>query len=197
MIEKGYAEKVPEGEIQTKRRTWYIPHHGVVNDKKPSKLRVVFDCAAVHQDVPLNQVLMQGPEINNRLDVVLLRFCKESIALVADAEAMFCQIRICPRDRDCLRFLWWPNGDLTQKATPYRMKVHLFGGTSSPSCAAFSLRQAACDVGGAYEPVVASTIERCVYVDDCLTSVLDVETAIELVGSLRYLLTKAGIVVPV
>jgi len=48
MIEKGYAEKVLEGDIQTRRRAWYITHHGVVNDKKPGKLRVVFDCAAVH-----------------------------------------------------------------------------------------------------------------------------------------------------
>jgi len=72
------------------------------------------------------------------------------------------------------------------------MKVHLFGATSSPSCAAFSLRQAARDFGGAYEPVVASTVERCMYVDDCLTSVSDVETAIELVDGLRSLLAKAG-----
>jgi len=46
--------------------------------------------------------------------------------------------------------------------------------------------------GGAYKPVVASTIERCMYVDDCLISVSDVETAIELVGGLRSLHAKAG-----
>jgi len=159
MIEKGYAEKVPEGEIQTRRRTWYIPHHGVVNDKKPGKLHVVFDCAPVHQDISLNPVLKQVPDLNNRLDGVLLRFRQESIALIADVEAMFYQIRVCSCDRDCLRFLWWPNGDLTQKVTPYRMKVHPFGATSSPSYATFSLRQAARDFGGAYEPVVASTVE--------------------------------------
>ena len=73
---------------------------------------VVFDCAAVHQGVSLNQVLMQGLDLNNSLDGVLLRFRKESIRLVADVEAMFYQIRVCPRDRDCVRFLWWPNGDL-------------------------------------------------------------------------------------
>ena len=46
--------------------------------------------------------------------------------------------------------------------------------------------------GGAYKPVVASTIERCMYVDDCLISVSEVETAIELVGGLRSLHAKAG-----
>ena len=72
------------------------------------------------------------------------------------------------------------------------MKVHLFGATSSPRCVAFSLCQAACDFGGAYEPVVASTVERRMYVDDYLTSVSNVETAIEQVGGLRSLLAKAG-----
>jgi len=57
---------------------------------------------------------------------------------------------------------------------------------------AFSLCQAACDFGGAYEPVVASTVERRMYVDDYLTSVSNVETAIEQVGGLRSLLAKAG-----
>ena len=126
MIEKGYAKKVPEGKVQTRRRTWYIPHHGVVNDKKTGKFRIVFDCAAVHQGMSFNPVLLQDPDPNNHLDGVLLRFRKESTALVADVEAMFYQIRVCPRDRDCLRFLWWPNGNLTQKATPYRLRVHLF-----------------------------------------------------------------------
>jgi len=35
---------------------------------------------------------MQGPHLNNCLDGVLLRFRKESIALVTDVEAMFYQI---------------------------------------------------------------------------------------------------------
>jgi len=40
------------------------------------------------------------------------------------------------------------------------MKVHLFGATSSPSCAAFSLGQAALDFGHGYEPLVAPTVEE-------------------------------------
>ena len=55
------------------------------------------------------------------------------------------------------------------------MKVHLFGATSSPSCAAFSLRQTALDFGHGYEPLVASTVEGAAYVDDVLASVSDVE----------------------
>ena len=72
------------------------------------------------------------------------------------------------------------------------MKVHLFGATSSPSCAAFSLRQTALDFGHGYEPLVASTVEGAAYVDDVLTSVSDVETGIKLVDGLRSMLAKAG-----
>ena len=135
---------------------------------------------------------MQGPDLNNRLDAVLLHFRKECIALVADVEAMFHQVLVSPRDRDSLRFLWWRDGDFTEEAIPHRMKVHLFGATSSTSCAAFSLRQAALDFGHGYEPLVASTVERAAYVDDVLTSVSDVETGIKLVDGLRSMLAKAG-----
>jgi len=62
------------------------------------------DRAAQHHGVSLNQVLMPGPDLNNRLDAVLLRFRKESIALVADVEAMFHQVLVSPRDWGSLRF---------------------------------------------------------------------------------------------
>jgi len=191
-IEKGNAEEVPEDEIDADRRKWYIPYHGVFSEQKPDKLRIIFDCAAQHHGVSLNQVLLQGPDLNNRLDAVLLRFRKESTALVADVEAMFRHVLVSPRDRYSLRFLWWRDGDFTKEAIPHRMKIHLFGATCSPSCAAFSLRQAALDFGHGYEPLVASTVERATYVDDVLTAVSDVETGIKLVDRLRLMLAKAG-----
>ena len=47
---------------------------GVVNPKKPEKLRVVFDCAAKYKGRSLNEELLQGPDLNNTLVGVLLRF---------------------------------------------------------------------------------------------------------------------------
>lgn len=46
-----------------------------------------------------------------------------------------------------LRFLWWPGGDFAQAFQEYRMKVHLFGAASSPSCANYALRRTADDKG--------------------------------------------------
>lgn len=48
---------------------------------------------------------MQGPDLTNSLIDVLLRFRQESIALMADIEGMFHQVRVPMADRRLLRFL--------------------------------------------------------------------------------------------
>lgn len=85
--------------------TWYIPHHPVFNPNKPCKTRIVFDCVASCQGIALNKEVAQGPDLTNKLAGVLLRFCKEPVALMADIEAMFHQVRVSERDRDASRFL--------------------------------------------------------------------------------------------
>ena len=36
-------------------KTWYLPHHNVVNVNKPAKTRTVFDCAAEFAGTSLNK----------------------------------------------------------------------------------------------------------------------------------------------
>jgi hypothetical protein len=43
LVQKGHAEVAPDS---TSPHTLYLPHHLVLNPKKPGKLRIVFDCAA-------------------------------------------------------------------------------------------------------------------------------------------------------
>ena len=72
-IEKGYAEKVRD-DGKRNACTWFLPHHPVMNPKKPDKLRVVFDCAAKFMGVSPNDKLLQGPDLLSRLLGVLTRF---------------------------------------------------------------------------------------------------------------------------
>ena len=193
IVDKGFAERVPENEdLKSNPKRWFIPHHAVFNPKKPDKLRVVFDCAAEYQGTSLNKMLMQGPDLVNSLVGVLLRFQKDKIAIIFDIEAMFYQVKVMPQHRDSLSFRWWPGGELDKNPVTYRMTVHLFGATSSPSCATFGLRQSAKDFGIEFEPYVGNAIENCFYVDDCLLSVPDSSTSIAMVNDLRSLLSKAG-----
>ena len=107
MIDKGYAVKVPDDELQRSDGTvWYLPHHSVTSEHKPDKLRVVFDCAAKFKNVSLNEHVLQGPDLTNKLVGVLMRFRQDSIVIMADIESMFHQVQVTPGDRDVLRFLW-------------------------------------------------------------------------------------------
>ena len=128
----------------------------------------------------------------NNLVGVLIRFRQEQIALAADIEAMFHQVRVHERDCDALRFLWWPNGDLDAQPSCYRMQVHLFGATASPSCAAHALKSTADDHANLFKPEVLATIHRNFYVDDCLKSVPSEKEAVKLALYLRSLLEMGG-----
>lgn len=192
MLEKGHAEAVPVDELETQSgKVWYIPHHGVHHPKKGS-LRVVFDCSASFQGTSLNSKLIQGPNLTSNLVGVLLRFRQEPIALMADVESMFHQVRVMEKHVDFLRFLWWPNGDIGLPLKEHRMTVHLFGATSSPSCASFALRQAAEDFKDLFSPETVETIKQDFYVDDCLKSVPTETDAVMLLKELEKACSMGG-----
>ena len=116
LIQKGYATtKVPANEqVRTDGKQWYIPHHPVVTAAKP-KPRIVFDCAAKYRGVSLNDKVRPGPDLNNSLIGVLNRFRLGKVAFMADVQAMFYQVTVAQQDRDVLRFLWWPDGNMDQE----------------------------------------------------------------------------------
>ena len=79
-------------------------------------------------------------------------------------------MRVPEEDTDLLLFLWWPQGDLTQEVKYYKMVVHLFGATSSASCAIYALRKTAEENRPGASPEAVDTVLRNFYVDDCLKS---------------------------
>ena len=100
----GHARRVPLNEVRVQDKPlWYLPHHPVQN--KPGKTQIVFDCAAKYRGTSLNDQLLTGPDLTNSVAGVLTRF-REEVALSADIECMFHQIRVAPADQDAFRFLW-------------------------------------------------------------------------------------------
>ena len=95
LLKRGYAEPVLDANIEGPRgKTWYLPHHPVINLKKPEKVRIVYDCAAKFRGTSLNDTIKQGPNLTNTLIGVLLRFRQGRIALMADVEGMFHQVLV-------------------------------------------------------------------------------------------------------
>ena len=153
---KGHARRVPQNELHAPsvQQAWQV-----------------FDCAKKHRGTSLNDQLLTGPDLTNSVVGVLIRFREEQVALSADIECMFHQVRVPPADQDAFRFLWWPDGNLNEEPVDHRMEVHLFGATSSPSCSNFALRRAADDNKGEFTDEVVKTIKRNFYVDDWPKSV--------------------------
>ena len=109
LLKQGYAVPVPEQDIhRSDGKVWYLLHHPVINPNK-EKIRIVFDCAAEYRGISLNSGVRQGPDLTNKLVGVLMRFRLHPIAIMADIQAMFHQVRVTQEDQDTLRFLWWPS----------------------------------------------------------------------------------------
>ena len=157
-IDCGHAEVVNEEVKVVTDRTWFLPHFPVLNSNKPGKLRIVFECATEHQGASLNKVIMQGPDLVNWLVGVLLRFRLDQMGMVADIEAIFNQVKVKPEDRKSLKFLWWPDGNMSRSPKVYQTTIHLFGCTSSPSCAAICLREAARRFGSDFSSGVSKVV---------------------------------------
>ena len=190
IVAKGYARKVPphQRESDYQGKTWFIPHHSVYHPHKPGKIRVVFDCSAKYKGKCLNDLLLKGPDLTNSLLGVLTRFRQDRVAVMADIEAMFHQVRVPDPDCSFLRFLWWPDGKLSCTVEEYQMTVHLFGAVSSPACSNFAIRKTAEDNAEDFSADVVNTVKRNFYEDDCLKSLPSVEDAVYHVGELRSLL---------
>ncbi|VDP41573.1 unnamed protein product [Echinostoma caproni] len=156
-LERGYAKKV-ETEAGDTGFKWYLPHHAVLNPKKPDKLRVVFDCAAVYLGESLNMHLLQGQNIVSSLVGVLLRFRQKPIGVTANIEDMFLKFKVPELDQTALKCLWWSEGNPAHLVEEYCMTVHPFGAVSSPFCASFALRKTANLYGHDYPSSITDAV---------------------------------------
>ena len=190
LFDKDYARKVTSQELGPLGTHWYLPHHPVFNPQKPDKTRVVFDCSASYKGQSLNSALLRGPDLTNTLVGMLTRFREEPIAFISDIQAMFHQVHVRPSNCNALRFLCCD--DLDREPEEYQMMVHLFGGTSSPSCANFALKRTAEENKSDFDKQTIETVIHNFYVDDCLKSVTLEDAAVRLVNKLRELLARGG-----
>ena len=172
---KMFAQPVDKSE-EASGKVWYTAHHAVRNEQK-GKLRVVFNPSELFQGRCLNDELLQGPDLANKLVGVLIRFRKESIALMADIEAMFYQVQVPKQQRSFLRFLWWENSNLNSSIRDYEMRVHMFGVISSGGCCNYALQKTADDFKDEYGPEASQTIRWNFYIHDLLKSVYGTGTA--------------------
>jgi hypothetical protein len=188
--QKGYIRQLSPGEDALPSNIkWYLPHWNVVHKKKPEKFRRVYDCSAVYKGESLNKQLMKGPNLLADLFDVLVRFREYPIAMAADVNEMYNQIRIPEEDQPSLQFLWRDN--VTDEVATYHFERMLFGDVSAPPRAVHVLNCIARD-GAHDKPIGARAIKDNMYLDDLMTSCMSEQTAVAIQQEARALVEDGG-----
>lgn len=125
----------------------------------------------------------------NSLIGVLMRFRKEYVAITCDIEQMFHSFYVIPEHRNFLRFLWFEDNELNGPIVECQMNVYLFGATSSPGVANFSLQKTA-DVGRSR---IWKRSRSDFYVDDGFTSLPTTREAIDLIRTTQAMCASANL----
>lgn len=128
-------------------------------------MRPVLEASVKFKGLSLNDVLHQGPKLQNDLVDVLVRFRRLPIALVCDI-TVYLQIHLRPTDRSVHRFLWQEmNRDMPPKV--YEFIRVVFGVNASPYLAQ-SVAQHNAKMHCSEFPRAAETVCKSTYMDDSL-----------------------------
>ena len=100
---------------------------------------------------------------------------------------MFYQVRTPVHHSDLLRFFWFGKEN---EICEYRLKVHVFGATTSQSVCNYVLKQTASHESCTNE--VSSSIKNNFYVDDYLKSCATIEKTIENVQGVKNTISEGG-----
>ena len=186
----GFVKILDESEVKgTFGKEWYLPHHPVLNPKKPGKVRRVCNAALKYKEVCKNDKLLAGRDLLHGLIGTIFRFREGPIALTADIESMFLQVQVPEQDRSCLRLLWCPRtNELVQI---YEYQRHVFGAMNSPTFAKYALKRVGLDNEEGY-PIATREIQNNFYMDDFIKSVETPEEAIEVFNQLQPVLSQHG-----
>ncbi|XP_062713174.1 uncharacterized protein LOC134290145 [Aedes albopictus] len=170
---------------------FFLPHHAILKPSSSStKLRVVFDASARSDtNVSLNDVLMNGPTIQDTLAAIVLRSRKYKFLFSADVIKMFRQVRVDDRDTSFQKILY--RDDPTTELSVFELKTVTYGTSCAPFCATACLRQLAIDEEKDF-PLGARVVKQDVYMDDAITGADSLEEALKCQSQLIELLKRGG-----
>ena len=170
---------------------WYLPIHVVTRPDKPGKFRICQDAASRVKDTYLNEHLCTGPDLLNSIVGVLLRFRSKAVAMTADIRAFFHMIHVADEDVAALRFLFFKDRTM-REIMELEHLVHIFGASSSPPTANFTLKYHADRIRERYGDAIYWQIILSFYVDDFISSFDDIDTARDMRQKLTAALAEGG-----
>ena len=93
-IDSNHTTKIPPEDLTPQKASTtpiinYIPHHAVLNQYKPDKVRVVYNAAAKYRNCNLNDHSSKGPDLLNNLVSIVMHLRLEQFAVTSDIQQMF------------------------------------------------------------------------------------------------------------
>lgn len=169
----------------------YLPHHGVLKeDSLTTKLRVVFDGSApTDNGISLNDIQHTGPNLQQDLISILIRFRMHNYVFTADIAKMYRQIEVRKEDKALQKILW--RADPSDDIREYELQTVTYGTRSAPFLAMRCIKQLANDNSEIY-PQASEIIERDFYMDDVMSGAQTPEQAASLCEHLTTILNSAG-----
>lgn len=168
-----------------KRAVGYIiPHHPIL-----SRFRVVYDAGCpTSNGKSVNDIQLTGPNRQEELDIVIMRFRTHKFVFASDIKKMFRQILVHEQDLPYQQILWRPNP--TEPIKQYVLTTVTYGMKSSPFLALRTMLQLADDYADKY-PLAAYATRYERYMDDYMTGADNEEQLIELYNQLIAMLKSA------
>ncbi|XP_061704588.1 uncharacterized protein LOC133515953 [Cydia pomonella] len=184
-----HMEEVPEEEIEDP--AVYLSHHAIIREEKETtKYRIVFDASAKgSNNKSLNDDLLVGPQLQEDLRNIIMRWRMRKVCYVADVEKMYRQILVTKADTNYQRLLWRNNPK--EEVKDYRLLRVTFGTASAPYLAVKMLHQIAMDEGKD-QPNAARVIKEDFYMDDLISGNDTVDEAITTAREVKSILQRGG-----
>ncbi|XP_052737821.1 uncharacterized protein LOC128198126 [Bicyclus anynana] len=187
-----HMEEVPKEEMKVP--AVYLPHHAVIKyEKETSKVRPVFNASQKGSNkVSLNDELLVGPQLQDDMRSLILRWRMKRVCFVADIQKMYRQILVTKEDSNLQRILWRSNQD--EPVKDYRLGRVTFGTASAPYLAVRTLHQVATDEG--YEHTdAAQVIKQDFYMDDLMSGKDNLQEAIKIAKDIDSILRRGGFII--
>nr|XP_029729633.1 uncharacterized protein LOC109398938 [Aedes albopictus] len=171
-INLGHMRAIPPEE-KLPPATCFLPHHPVVKESSSTtKVRGVFDASAkTSSGYSLNDALMVGPVLQDELYLIVLRFRRYRIVLLADIEKMYRMVRMHPDDQplQCVLFRFCKDDPITK----------------------YALTTLADDEGSSF-PLAAEALKQDFYMDDFIRGENTIDRAVHLRQEMTELLNRGG-----
>ncbi|XP_045493307.1 uncharacterized protein LOC123692588 [Colias croceus] len=145
----------------------FLPHHSVLRQESTTtKLRVVFNASAkTTTGKSLNDIMCKGPNLQQDLQKLILKWRQFRYAYTADIEKMYRQIKIHEEDQRFQKNIWRDSSE--QSLQEHQLTTVTYGTKSAPFLAMMTLRKLATDEKLSF-PEVTDIVMESFYMDDLL-----------------------------